>query len=58
MYVCWSSHVPMQVKQHFRGVANSYSAIHDIHNYLVKTEQGGLQARTEAAMAEVLQEVS
>ena len=47
-----------QVKQHFKGVANSYSAIHDIHKYLARTEGGGLQARAEAEMADLLVEVS
>ena len=46
-----------QVKQHFKGVANSYSAIHDIPKYLAKTEGGGLQARAEAEMAALLVEV-
>ena len=47
-----------QVKQHFKGVANSYSAIHDIHKYLARTEGGGLQARAESEMADLLVEVS
>ena len=46
------------MKQHFKGVANSYSAIHDIHKYLARTEGGGLQARAEAEMAHLLVEVS
>ena len=50
--------VPAQVKQHFKGVANSYSAIHDIHKYLARTGGGGLQARAEAEMAALLVEVS